>query len=85
MPLGNRLEMQLGKHGLTQEFLEDIKRRFTNNKIKNIKISVLKSARESKDDVKQHAETIVKFLGKKYTYRILGFSIFIKQWRKERP
>ena len=58
----NRLEMQIGKKGLTKEFLEDIKRRFEDNKVKNIKVSVLKSARESKGDVKKFAEEIVGFL-----------------------
>ncbi|MAH07284.1 RNA-binding protein [Candidatus Pacearchaeota archaeon] len=80
----NRLEMQIGKKGLTKEFLEDVKRRFEDNKVKNIKVSVLKSARESKLEVKKFAEEIVGFLGNKFTYRILGFSIFLKKWRKDR-
>ncbi len=75
--------MQIGKKGLTKEFLEDIKRRFEDNKVKNIKVSVLKSARESKGDVKKFAEEIVGFLGGRFTYRVLGFSIFLKKWRKE--
>ena len=36
-------EMQLGKKGLTEEFLKDISKRFENSSVKNIKISVLKS------------------------------------------
>ena len=51
---------------------------------KNIKIRVLQSARESKEDVKKYAEEIQKYLGKQYTNRILGFSIFVKKWRKAR-
>ncbi|MBT3691069.1 hypothetical protein HOD75_05050 [archaeon] len=77
-------QIQLGKKGLTKEFLEDIKSRFEDSKMKNLKISVLKSARESKADVKKYAEEIVEFLGKKYTFRVLGFSIFIKKWRQEK-
>ena len=83
MTVRNRLEMHIGKKGLTKEFLEDVKRRFLDSKVKNIKISVLKSAREDKSDVKKFAEEIVSFLGGKYTYRVLGFSIFIKKWRKD--
>ena len=79
-----QITLQLGKNGLTQEFLEDIKSRFENIKIKNIKISVLPSAREKKGDVRIFAEQIKEFLGAKYTYRILGFSIFVKKWRKEK-
>ena len=75
-------EIQLGKKGLTSEFLKDISKRFESSHIKNIKITVLKSARESRDDVKKYAEEIKGHLGDKFTYRILGFSIFLKKWRK---
>ena len=75
-------KMQIGKNGLTKEFLEDIKRRFDNSSVKNMKVTVLKSARESREDVKKYAEEIKKHLGDKFTYRILGFSIFLKKWRK---
>lgn len=75
-------QLQLGKKGLTPEFLEDIKNRFENSKMTNIKISVLKSARESKQDVKKFADEITAFLGSKFTSRVLGFSIFLKKWRR---
>jgi len=77
-------EIQLGKKGLTSEFLEDLKKRFEKYQNKSIKIHVLKSARESKQDVKQYAEEIIGFLGDKFTYKIIGFSIFLKKWRKAR-
>ena len=78
-----RIEMQLGKNGLTREFLEDIRKRFEN--YTDMKITVLQSARKSKEDVKKYAEEIQKYLGdKKFTFRVLGFSIFLKKWRKER-
>jgi len=78
----SQMEMQLGKNGLTKELLEEIKKRFERTEIKNMKISVLKSARESKADVKKYAEDIVEFIGSKFTYRVMGFSIFLKKWRK---
>lgn len=74
--------MQIGKNGLTQAYLETIKTRFEDREA--VKISVLKSARKSKKDVEKYAEEIVKFLGTKFTYRVLGFCIFLKKWRKER-
>lgn len=80
----SQLQLQLGKKGLTKEFLEDLKDRFEKSKITNIKISVLASARESKTDVKKFSEEIKSYLGKQYTTRLLGFSIFIKKWRKAR-
>ena len=78
----SQIEIQLGKKGLTKEFLEDLKKRFEKPGIKNIKISVLRSARESKQDVKKYAEEIVDFLGNKFTYRTIGFSIFVLKMRK---
>jgi len=80
----SQMEMQLGKNGLTKELLEEIKKRFEKLEVKNIKISVLKSARESKADVKKYAEEIISFLGSKFTFKVMGFSIFLKKWRKAR-
>lgn len=77
-------QIQLGKKGLTKEFLEGLKKRFEKPTVKNIKISVLPSVRKSKDDVKKYSEEIKTVLGSKFTTRILGFSIFIKKWRKAR-
>lgn len=77
-------ETQLGKKGLTSEFLKNLKQRFEKYQNKTIKIHVLKSARESKEDVKKYAEEIKGYLGDKFTYRVMGFSIFLKKWRKAR-
>ena len=78
----SQTQIQLGKNGLTKEFLEGIKKRFEKPAVKNLKVSVLKSARESREDIKKYAEGIKESLGPKFTTRILGFSIFIKKWRK---
>ncbi len=80
----SQMKIQLGKKGLTKEFLEDVKKRFESPFVKNIKISVLKSTRENKEIVNKYGEKIIDFLGNKFTYRILGFSIFINKWRKAR-
>jgi len=79
----SQTQIQLGKKGLTEEFLEGLKQRFEKPGVKNLKISVLKSARESREDIKKYSEEIKDYLGPKFTTRILGFSIFIKKWRKE--
>lgn len=76
--------LQIGKNGLSKEFLENLKKRFGDKKIVNIKVSVLRSARENgREDIKKYSEEILDFLGPKFTCRILGFSIFIRKWRKE--
>lgn len=79
----SQLEIQLGKKGLSEEFLQGLKKRFENKSIKNIKIKVLRSARENREDMKKYSEEILKFLGNHYNSRIIGFSIFVKKWRKE--
>lgn len=79
----SQIEIQLGKKGLTKEFLEGLKERFERPGLRNIKISVLKSARDSKQDVKNYAEEIVKYLGNKFNYRTIGFCIFILKMRKK--
>jgi len=74
--------MQIGKGGVTDNFISTLKTYFKKSRV--VKIAVLKSARESKEDVKKYAEEIVKKLGSKYTSRTLGFAIFLKKWRKAR-
>ena len=78
------IEMQLGKKGLTKEFVKDIENRLEKYRNAVLKISVLKSARESKADVRKYAEELVSQLGEKFTYKALGFSIFLRKWRKVR-
>jgi len=75
-------EMQLGKNGLTEGFVQTIKTYF--QKYSVIKISVLKSAREEKSKMKEYAEKLVESLGKSYTAKTIGFKIILKKWRKAR-
>lgn len=78
-------EIQIGKKGITDEFIKDIENRLHKYRNITIKISVLKSAREDgKLDVKKYADELVKKLGNKYTTKTLGFSIVLKKWRKAR-
>ena len=70
--------MQIGKNGLTENFLSSLKIAFKTHTI--IKIKVLKN----KEKTNEIAEKIVSELGKKYTYRILGFTIITRKWRKNR-
>jgi RNA-binding protein YhbY len=78
-----QIEIQLGKKGLTNEFLSGLKKRFEKIEVKNVKIKVLPSARESREDVKKYSEEILKYLGNKYNSRVIGFIIFVKKFRKE--
>ncbi len=75
-------ELQLGKKGITQNFIETLKTYFSD--VRTVKISVLPSARESKEDIKKYANEILTFLGPNYTARCIGFTISIKKWRKQK-
>lgn len=75
-------ELQLGKNGITDNFIETVKTYFTD--VRTVKISVLPSARESKADVKKYADELLKRLGKNFTAKCIGFTISLKKWRKPR-
>ena len=72
--------MQLGKQGLTENFIGTLKHHFDNHK--NVKVSVLKSAGHDKPKVKEYSEEILNKLGDHYTAKVVGFTIFLKKWRK---
>ena len=78
-------QIQIGKQGVTDNFIGTLKNQFNN--CKNVKISVLKSARkegkEGKQAVKKYSEEILDKLGTKYTARVIGFVIVLKKWRKD--
>jgi RNA-binding protein YhbY len=78
--------LQLGKSGITANYVETLKTYFKKNQ--NVKISVLSSARsegsEGKKEVKKMSDEILKALGKNYTSRVIGFTIALKKWRKAR-
>ena len=78
----NQAILQIGKNGLTSGIIENIKNCFKTHE--NVKVCLLKSAGHDKATAKKIAEQIQEELGKKYTYRIVGFTIFLKKWRKER-
>ena len=76
-PIG---KIQLGKNGLTDNFIETLKCCF--KKYKAIRISVLKSARSEREKTREYADRILEKLGKNYTARVIGFTIVLRKWRK---
>ena len=74
-------QIQLGKNGLTENFIGNIKHQFDN--CKNLKISVLKSCCREKEELKKISEEILDKLGKTYTAKIIGYTIIVKKWRRE--
>ncbi len=76
--------VQLGKNGLTKNFFLTLENQFRTHE--NVKIHVLKSARgegkQGKEKVKEFSKKILEELGRRYTAKIVGFTIIIKKWRK---
>jgi len=73
-------EIQLGKNGITNNFLATLKTYF--DKVRTVKVTVLASARESKEDVKKYSEELLEKMGVYYTAKVIGFTITLKKWRK---
>lgn len=73
-------QIQIGKNGITENLLKTIEDHF--KKHENVKISVLKSAGHDREKVREYSEKILDSLGKRYTSKIVGFTIFLKKWRR---
>ncbi|GIU68611.1 MAG: hypothetical protein KatS3mg001_461 [Candidatus Pacearchaeota archaeon] len=73
--------LQIGKKGITKNFIETLKGHFENHDL--VKVSILKSAGHNKEKIKEYTDEILNNLGKRYTAKIVGFTIFLKRWRKE--
>jgi RNA-binding protein YhbY len=74
-------QMQLGKNGLTENFICNLKHHFDSTK--NVKISVLKSCCRDREEIKELNEKIIQQLGNHYTSRIIGYTIVVKKWRRD--
>ncbi|HTY43897.1 MAG TPA: YhbY family RNA-binding protein [Patescibacteria group bacterium] len=72
--------VQLGKQGITDNFVETLKHYF--KKYENVKISVLKGAGHEKSKIREYSNELLEKLGKNYTSKIIGFTIVLKRWRK---
>lgn len=76
------IQLQIGKNGLTKEFIESLKNAFKNTD--NARVSVLKSATRNRDELEKWAQSIIADLGKNYTSKIIGWTIVLTKWRKAR-
>tara|TARA_Y100000310_G_scaffold271353_1_gene285794 strand:- start:3052 stop:3297 length:246 start_codon:yes stop_codon:yes gene_type:complete len=72
--------LQLGKNKLSKTFITQIKLIFKNEEV--LKISILKSACRDKKEAEKIADKIIKELGKNYNYKLIGYVITIRKFRK---
>jgi len=80
--MNNLIKLQIGKKGLTQNFIEQVRNIFDKTKTKFLKISLLKSARKDKEDAKDIGEGLVRALGQDFTYKLIGYTLSLRKWRK---
>ncbi len=73
--------LQMGKNGLTPEFIEQVKFIFKNETL--IKVTILKSACRDKKEAEKMGDELVEALGKKYDYKLVGYVLTIIKYRKE--
>ena len=76
------LKLNLGKKGLTLEFIENLRVNFLN--VEHIRVGLLKSSTRDKSEVKKWADEIVAKLGPNFTYKIIGYTLVLRKWRKAR-
>lgn len=74
-------KIQLGKSGITDNFVESLKNQFKNSK--TVKVFVLRNAK--REDIKKYREKLLEKLGQNFTARKIGFTIVLKKWRAIRP
>lgn len=74
-------QLQLGKNGLSEAFIEQVKNLFEGEKM--IKISILKSVCRDKAEAKGIAEKLIDELGDKFDYKLIGYVLTITKYRKE--
>lgn len=73
-------KFQIGKNGLTENFIEAINLAFKTRK--QIRISILKTATRNKEEIEEIAKAIQGKLPFKTTSRIIGFTIILIKFPK---
>jgi len=75
-----QVKFQIGKAGYNENIILTLQNAFKTHE--NVKVILLKSARHIKENINDIANKITLKLGKNYTYKIIGYTIFLKKWRK---
>jgi len=74
--------LQIGKQGMTSEFIEQVRSAFKNSE--QVRISILKSACRDKEKAQTMGEKLIENLGRNFTYRLIGYVLVVQKWRKAR-
>ena len=71
---------QIGKGGLSGEFIEHLRNAFKNSEL--VKVSILKSACRNREEAREMGEKLVKELGPEYKFSLIGYVLVVKKFRK---
>jgi len=74
-------QLQMGKAGLSDAFVEQVRGVFESETM--VKISILKSACRDKADAKKIGEDLVGALGVKYGFKLVGYVLTVILFRKD--
>jgi len=72
--------LQMGKNGLSEAFIEQVRTIFKKEQF--MKISILKSACRNKTEAKLIAERLMESLGSNYDYKLIGYVLAVRKFRK---
>lgn len=73
-------KLQIGKNGVSEAFIEQLKKTFEDARV--VKIVILKSACRDKEEAKKISESLVATLGNKYAYKLVGYVLTVMKFRK---
>ena len=73
--------LQLGKGGLSEAFVGQVRSVFEKEKV--LKISILKSACRDKKEAEKIGEDLVSRLGSKFGYKLVGYVLTVIKYRKD--
>lgn len=71
-------KFQIGKKGLTDEFIRQIETTFST--CRKVKIDILKSACRDKKEAKEIADKLIERLGKKFDYKMVGYVLTVMKF-----
>jgi RNA-binding protein YhbY len=74
------VEIQIGKNGLTSEFIEQVRKIMETKRA--LKIHFLRASTRDKDEAKKMADALVSSLGSNFRYSLIGWTIVVKKSRK---
>lgn len=77
-----QIETQIGKNGLSDGNIDWLKNAFKTHEL--VKVRVLKSSGRDRESIKELSGEILEKLGKNYTCKIVGFTLTLRKWRKNK-